>query len=517
MQLEKATSHSGEAGLAGWISSNDVTLFTVVMVVVVAIFLQSSLVKRARLNTELEGAKLSLTDQNRRIQEDVRRVSGELAAINTQLANTRNTLTTTQRERQSLEEIRKQLDLELTAKKLELQQRSEELAKLNAAKTTVEGQLAQLLKDKGDQEVQFSQTTTKLEMDISGLAAQLQQRQKERDDLQASRDDLQKERDLLDQQAKALAERVAKLEQQVGVSEKSLAELKQAAGAKTQSLEELLARALERQKSDQSASVQQMQSVMARAEHAETQAKEVAATRDDYLDRLRRAAAYVRDIDEKKSLLALQVEALKTQLANALDDLQLAQSQLQHQRSREVSVNRELIGLRGTLKRVAILFDASGSMTHDGRWAEVQRISLTWLDHLDVDECVLIVFSSGATAFPADGSMLRVSGPEGADNRVRLLEYLRSVKPEGWTNTLAAMRLAYQYRIDSIILFSDGAPTYENHNRFNPEAVEQIYALCRQHADIPINAVGLGNYFDPNFSTFLRTLAQLTGGTFVGR
>ena len=219
MQLEKATSHSGEAGLAGWISSNDVTLFTVVMVVVVAIFLQASLVKRAKLNAELEGEKISLNAQNRRIQEEVRRVSAELAAINAQLADTRNTLGTTQRERQSLEEVRKQLDLELAAKKQELQQRSDELAKLNAAKTAVEAQLAQLAKDKGTQEVQFSQTKTKLESDLAGLVAQLQQRQKERDDLQLSRDGLQKERDMLDQQAKALAERVAKLEQQLGSRE----------------------------------------------------------------------------------------------------------------------------------------------------------------------------------------------------------------------------------------------------------------------------------------------------------
>ncbi len=517
MQLEKATSLSSEAGLAGWISSNDVTLFTVVMVVVVAIFLQASLVKRAKLNAELEGEKLSLNDQNRRIQEEVRRVSAELAAINAQLADTRNTLGTTQRERQSLEEIRKQLDLELAAKKQELQQRSDELAKLNAAKTAVETQLAQLAKDKGTQEVQFSQTKTKLETDLAGLVAQLQQRQKERDDLQLSRDDLQKERDMLDQQAKALAERVAKLEQQLGASEKNLAELKQTSDAKSQSLEELLARALERQKTDQTASAQQLQAVMTQAEQAAAQAKEAAATRDDYLDRLRRAAVYVRDIDEKKSLLALQVEALKTQLANALDDLKTAQSQLQTQRTREATINRELVGLRGGLKRVAILFDASGSMTQDGRWNEVQRIALTWLDHLDVDECVLIVFSSKVAVFPTDGTLLRVSGTEGAANRAQMVQYLRSVKPEGWTNTLPAIQLAYRYPVDTIILFSDGAPTYETVNRFNAQAAEQIYALCRQHADIPVNAIGLGNYFDQDFSTFLRTVAQLSGGTFVGR
>jgi len=517
MQLEKATSHSGEAGLAGWISSNDVTLFTVVMVVVVAIFLQASLVKRAKLNAELEGEKLSLSQQNRRIQDEVRRVSAELAAMNAQLEDTRNSLAATQRERQSLEEIRKQLDLDLAAKKQELQQRADALAQLNAAKTAVEAQLASLAKDKGAQELQFSQAKTKLEADLAGLVSQLQQRQKERDELQTSRDLLQNERDLLDQQAKALAERVAKLEQQLGASETSLADLKQASDAKAKSLEELLAQALARQKADQSASAQQLQATVARAEQAESQAKEAAVTRDDYLDRLRRAAVYVRDIDEKKSLLTLEVEALKTQLANALDDLKSAQSQLQTQRAREATINRELVGLRGGLKRVAIVFDASGSMTQNGRWEEVQRIALTWLDHLEVDECVLIVFSSSVAAFPTDGSLLRVSGAEGAAQRAQLLQYLKSVKPEGWTNTLAAMQAAYRYPVDTIILFSDGAPTYEKANRFNAEAVDQIYALCRQHADIPINAIGLGNYFDPEFATFLRTLAQLSGGTFVGR
>ncbi len=517
MQLEKATSHSGEAGLAGWISSNDVTLFTVVMVVVVAIFLQASLVKRAKLNADLQGEKLSLSAQNRRIQEEVQRVSAELAAMQAQLADTRDSLAATQRERQSLEEVRKQLDLELAAKKQELQQRADELARLNTAKAAVEAQLAQLAKDKGAQEVQFSQAKTKLEADLAGLVTQLQQRQKERDELQTSRDLLQKERDLLDQQAKALAERVALLEQQLGTSEKSLADLKQTSDAKAKSLEELLAQALERHKTDQTASSQQLQTTMTRAEQAEAQAKVAATTRDDYLDRLRRAEVYVRGVDEKKNLLALEVEALKTQLANALDDLKTAQAQLQTQRTREATINRELVGLRGGLKRVAIVFDASGSMTQNGRWEEVQRIALTWLDHLEVDECVLIVFSSAVTAFPTDGSLLRVAGAEGAANRAQLLQYLKSVKPEGWTNTLAAMQLAYRYPVDTLILFSDGAPTYEKANRFNAEAVDQIYTLCRQHADIPINAIGLGNYFDPDFSTFLRTIAQLSGGTFVGR
>jgi hypothetical protein len=153
-------------------------------------------------------------------------------------------------------------------------------------------------------------------------------------------------------------------------------------------------------------------------------------------------------------------------------------------------------------------------MTQKGRWEEVQRIALTWLDHLDVDECVLIVFSSGVATFPADGSLLRVRGtdvpPARSPAGVPKVRQARS-----WTFTLAAMRLAYRYRSIRSSCFRRHAPTYETVSRFNAQAAEQIYALCRQHADIPIARHGLG-LLRPRFSTFLRTTAQLTGGTFVG-
>jgi hypothetical protein len=80
------------------------------------------------------------------------------------------------------------------------------------------------------------------------------------------------------------------------------------------------------------------------------------------------------------------------------------------------------------------------------------------------------------------------------------------------------MQTAYGYEgLDTIILFSDGAPTDANSNRFSPAMAQQIYALCRAHASIPVNTIGLGNYFDKDLSTFLRTVSQLTGGTFLGR
>jgi hypothetical protein len=351
---------------------------------------------------------------------------------------------------------------------------------------------------------ELAESKSRLDDDIAQLGANLKKRL-------AELEDLQKERDLLEQQATALDERVQRLEQQLGDREESLAELKQSSTAEMARLEELLARALERRETEQTASTRDLQAVEARAAEAE-------ATAEDYLDRLRQAAVYVKNMDESKRMLALKVEALQTQLANALDDLDKADQQLDQQREREATLNRELVGLRGDLKRVAILFDASGSMSKSGRWDEVQKIAATWLDHLEVDECVLIVFSTNVVSFPPDGSWLRVSGPQGRENRGRMMGYLESVQPAGLTNTLAAMQQAYQYEgLDTIILFSDGAPTEPDSGTFSSAAARQIYDLCRQHPEIPVNAIGLGNYFDQNFATFLRSVASLTGGTFIGR
>jgi hypothetical protein len=48
LQLEKVTSRSGQSALAGWISSNDVTLFTTVLVMAIAMFLHARMTQGAK-------------------------------------------------------------------------------------------------------------------------------------------------------------------------------------------------------------------------------------------------------------------------------------------------------------------------------------------------------------------------------------------------------------------------------------------------------------------------------------
>jgi hypothetical protein len=150
------------------------------------------------------------------------------------------------------------------------------------------------------------------------------------------------------------------------------------------------------------------------------------------------------------------------------------------------------------------------------RWAEAQQIAATWLKHLNVQECVLIVYSTEVRTFPADGSLADLRGNAGVVMRDQLLEQLQSVNPGGWTDTLLALQKAYEYDVDTILLLSDGAPSKAASGVYQDPLAQQIYQLCREHSQIPINTIGLGNYFDQEMSTFLRTVADITGGAFRG-
>lgn len=93
---------------------------------------------------------------------------------------------------------------------------------------------------------------------------------------------------------------------------------------------------------------------------------------------------------------------------------------------------------------------------------------------------------------------------------------MRAIKPGGWTNTLDALRKAYEYQPDTVVLLTDGAPSRASSGVYDDALARQIYQLCREHPAVPVNTIGLGNYFDANMSTFLRTVASLTGGAFRG-
>jgi hypothetical protein len=480
MQLEKVTSRSGHEALAGWISSNDATLFTTVLILAIAMFLHASLGRRAQEKDQLTEANVTLSHR-------LTTTTGDRDASLKRLDETRQSLQQTQEERDQLQQqlidkladisrLNAKLDLLIEEKgELETQQRSLSDANqsLSEEKTQFIARYTSLTEDRDS----LRTTNADLLQQLNSIADQLAQKVAALEHVEAQRDRLKKQADELDAIVSGLKRRLEKLNIELDETRALASATRTESAAKVQELEaELVAR-------DKSA--------------------------EEYLAKLKEAT-------ELFQRLNIENERLEQQLSDA--EVQRNTELLEEGRN-----NRELVGLTGRLERVAVLFDASGSMlqaaTSGGgdRWAESQQIAATWLKHLNVQQCVLIVFSSGVRTFPHDGTLADLRGNAGKMRREALLQHVKAVVPDGWTNTHDALVKAYEYDIDSILLFSDGAPTATDAGVFDPAVAQRIYDLCRAHPNVPIHTIGLGNYFDKNASTFLQTIAKVTGGTFRGR
>lgn len=479
MQLERVTSRSGQAALAGWISSNDVTLFTTVLVMAIAMFLHARLTEGAKENAQINQDRATLVKR-------LDATAVELGVSNGRLEKTRDALHLTQDER---DQLRHQFIEKL-----------DDIARLNT-------KLDMLLHEKSQLASQYQVLIVakeSLSREKTELLAQQVSLVGARDSLKSKNANL---RERLDAISNQLAERIAALEQveverdrlnkQADELEVVVAGLKQQLDRLTNDLSET--------RNDAAIAHARAQT---RVRELETQLGVRDETIDDYLAKLKHSTAVIQ---------GLTIE--KTQLKR-----EISESELQHQAEllEEGRNNRELIGLTGQLERVAILFDASGSMqlaTAGGsdRWDQAQNIAAKWLQHLNVQRCVLIVYSSTIRTFPKDGSLADLRGESGKSNRELLLQQLTAVTPGGWTNTYDALHKAYEYDVDSILLFSDGAPTASDSGDFDPATAKKIYDLCRAHPEIPIHTVGLGNYFQQNTSTFLMSLAKISSGTFRGQ
>jgi peptidoglycan hydrolase CwlO-like protein len=203
------------------------------------------------------------------------------------------------------------------------------------------------------------------------------------------------------------------------------------------------------------------------------------------------------------------------------------------------NIARDLLGLKGKLQRVAIVLDTSTSMlsTYEVKgpnpypdifndqltanpWDAVVQVSTTWIKQLQMQECILITYDKEVNIhYPNDNQIAAIKGSSDLESqrRQKLIDIIKTIKIEQGkgTNTRAALQAAYDFNPDTIILFTDGAPNTGNEATLVLKEAQEIVQMLKPN--VPINAIGMGNYFDPDLANFLRAITIKSNGHFFGR
>jgi hypothetical protein len=338
-------------------------------------------------------------------------------------------------------------------------------------------------------DAQLAKTPKNLPSDIAALRALVDQR---------------------DEQITALNAQVESLNKQRQQLEEKLAQESEKNAALTAALLEIKEALSRTEKAMAALSSELIQTKMLLSD-AQTQLKQQQVKFDKQLAELR-AIVVSYEVEIKR------LERQLKELLGKYDLVLVSHEEKERKRSEEGRVRRELIGLKGEMKDVVIIVDSSGSMLEGNRWQNSQLVLKNWLEYLEMERCLIVVFSTTVQSFPENGKFLTVLGEEGKRNRDSIIQFLQGIKPDGGTNTLQALQRAYEAdELDTILLFTDGAPNDGTTVGINKEIVKKIYDLCKDHREIPVNAIGLGDYFQPDFSAFLLQISEMTGGTFIGR
>jgi hypothetical protein len=161
--------------------------------------------------------------------------------------------------------------------------------------------------------------------------------------------------------------------------------------------------------------------------------------------------------------------------------------------------------------------EAGSNGPKGSRWENTKREILEWSRHLPMQSLQLILFSHKIEVLPAAGKYYDMDGDSRTRSLTAINTLLERTEPEGQTDTLSALTKAYAAPgVDTVILFTDGKPELGK-ARTSQALSDDTVHLIRRHKTIPVNVVGIGNYFEQDFATFLRDIANTTGGQFIGR
>ena len=191
----------------------------------------------------------------------------------------------------------------------------------------------------------------------------------------------------------------------------------------------------------------------------------------------------------------------------------------------------DVLGFKGRFENVVFIVDISRSMTwvkapsrqdyvdakyQPERWNKTKKEIVSWSTHLPMKSLRLVLFHSEIWDYPDDGGFYDMNSEARGDSVALIEDLLSRVKPEGQTNTLGAFSKAYSYpQIDTIVLFTDGHPEVPGQD--SGVLRSKVLSLVKDNRHIPVNVVGIGEYFDRSFADFLRGIAGETGGEFIGR
>ena len=229
---------------------------------------------------------------------------------------------------------------------------------------------------------------------------------------------------------------------------------------------------------------------------------------------------------------ANELDRVKRSLKDAEGARIAAEAKVQKEaRARGQAAATDVLGFKGRFENVVFIIDISHSMTHvkdpelkgyknakyrPERWNRVKKEIITWATNLRMRSLRVVLFHSDVMEYPGEGGFYGMEGGDRATSVATLTKLLEEVRPNLATNTLGAFEAAYKYpNIDTMILFTDGRPLVEGRNV--DDVIADVQKLVRKRVNIPVNVVGIGEYFEKSFADFLRDIADATGGEFIGR
>ena len=174
-----------------------------------------------------------------------------------------------------------------------------------------------------------------------------------------------------------------------------------------------------------------------------------------------------------------------------------------------VSLEVEFFGSVTEDRKICYVVDCSGSM--QGAFARVQGELIESIKNLDADRYFYVIFFGAGRLYEyGNGRLMRAT----AEAKAAVCEFIKSIRPAGTTNALAAMQRAMQIRDDSgegpavIYFFTDGFElTNENAYKF----AEQIKDIRKNFAPaVKINTIGF--WVQKWDGRILEKIAKQSGG-----